>query len=111
MSIVSDVTVAAAIYDAERRRSVVKSDEEDTDPGVGPGSIPFSNVPFPRINPNGVQKGTKCYLCARQTDVYLERSVYEFLPCCSICVDRELGYDIEPNGALRKRPPEDKRPY
>lgn len=59
---------------------------------------------FPRIV--GPTDEGKCYLCARKTNTRYERSSTDHLPVCPHCVDSVLGFDIEQDGHLCKRPEE-----
>ncbi len=91
--------------------------EEPTVPGVQPAEpeptvftkdepVPAHEVPCPRIVNAPMEKGTRCYLCARQLDYFFERTPGDYSKICSSCVYSQLGYDIGNNGQLKRRPEE-----
>jgi hypothetical protein len=90
-----DQVNAMGIYDVEGARP----SDDKTDPGVGPVGGPL------RLEKNEV-KGTKCYLCARQTPSILVRPTGERVPVCPQCTVSILRYDIHGDGTLTPQPEE-----
>jgi hypothetical protein len=87
--------------------TIDKKDDDPTDPGVGPFDHPRHSieVPFPRIT-GDLEKGSRCYFCARSAEGYFERDLADAgkgILICIPCLETHLNLELEgSDGRLRQ---------
>lgn len=71
--------------------SDLDKDDDPTQPGVG--RAPTTRYPLMREHYSQAKPG-KCYVCAGPTVYRLEKSETDSIPCCPMCADQVLDYQV-----------------
>jgi hypothetical protein len=92
------------------------SEEEDTDPGIGPAVEPAPADPIvcgsgpyqtPTFDIDGIVKSDVCYLCGTGRGiVHFNRSLTDTLIACVHCIEVHLGWKLNRDGTLTRVEPD-----
>jgi hypothetical protein len=90
------------------------SEEESTDPGVGPApaeeykleAAPEAPYAVPTVDTDGLMKSDVCYLCGTKHSIcHFNRSPYDSLIACIRCIEVHLNWKLNRDGTLTRVEP------